>query len=429
MPSSKIDSSGNLSEDTLPTHPGPSTSDTTQPVPAILPEKKIRRRTVVWLGILFVLILGAVGGWLGYQSGINSRLQNQVGQVAVEAATQFQLGLQDQAKGNLAIAQQRFEYVISLDPNFPGAQEKLAEVMLARQISLIPTDVPTPTLTPTPDTRGEQDMFAQILQNIKDNKWSPAIDTINALRAKNLGYRSVDVDGLYYIALIGRGIQKITNGDLEGGIYDMTIAERFGPLDSKAIAYRTWARLYLNGASFWGVDWEKVVNYFADIYQAVPNLHDSSMLTASERYRIALYKYGDQIAATGDYCKALQYYQQSLAIGLDPTAEPKATAAYHNCHPDTPVPPARPTSTPTPTPTGTGTATPTLPGVTPSDTPPAPTPTNTPPAPATSTPTTAPPTKTPQPPTNTPGLPTHTPQPPTKTSQPPTATPKVGKTP
>jgi len=412
MTSSQIDPSGNLSEDTVPIHPGSSQADITQAMPAVAPEKKIRRRTVVWLGILFMLILGGVGSWLGYQSGINSRLQNQVGQVALEAATQFQLGLQDQADGNLGIAQQRFEYVIQLDPNFPGVQQKLGEVMLARQVSLIPTDVPTPTLTPTVDTRGEQDMFAQILQNIKDSKWSAAIDTINALRSKNLTYRAIDVDGMYYLALIGRGITKITNGDLEGGIYDMTIAERFGPLDSKAVSYRTWARLYINGASFWGVDWEKVVNYFADIYQAVPNLHDSSNLTTSERYRIALYKNADQIAATGDYCKAEKYYAQSFAIGLDPTAEPKATEAYHNCHPNTATSPPKPTSTstPTPTPTATGTLmtpTPSLtpPGATATPTPPAATTTNTP-APVTATPTKAAPTNTPKPPTKTPVPPT-----------------------
>jgi tetratricopeptide (TPR) repeat protein len=401
----------------------------TQPTPAVAPEKKIRRRSVIWLGILFIFIVGGIGSWLGYQSALTSRLQNQVGQTAVDAATQFQLGLQDQANGNLAIAQQRFEYVIGLDPNFPGAQQKLTEVMLARQISLIPTDVPTPTLTPTADTRGEQDMFAQIAQNIKDSKWSDAIDSINALRTKNLTYRAIDVDGMYYLALIGRGIYKITNGDLEGGIYDMTIAERFGPLDSKAVSYRTWARLYINGASFWDVDWEKVVNYFADIYQAVPNLHDSSNLTTSERYRIALYKYAEQIAATGDYCKAEQYFQQSFAIGLDPTAEPKATEASHNCHPNTPTPQKKPSSTPTQTLTGTLISpTPTLPGPTATPIPPVgATSTNTPPAAATSTntPPAPPATETPTKPaaSNTP-LP-----PPTDTPVPATTAPTETKTP
>jgi tetratricopeptide (TPR) repeat protein len=361
------DPSGDITEDTNPMHTGPAPAGNTQSMQVVTPAKKIRKRFVVLLGIAIILILGGIGSWFGYQSGINSRMQNEIGQNALDAATQFQMGLDDQAAGRLDIAQQRFEYVIGRDQNFPGAQQKLAEVLMAIQISRIPTEVPTPTLTPTVDMRGEQDLFAQIQQHIKDSKWTDAISTIDVLRAKNLSYRAVDVDGLYYLALRGRGVSKITNGDLEGGIYDMTIAERFGPLDTFAAGLRSWARLYLNGASFWEVDWEKVINYFADIYTAVPNLRDGSGMTATERYRIALYKYGDMIAATGDYCKASQYYEKSLAIGRSATVEPKATEAVHNCHPDTATPePQKPTDTLSPTVAATLLPlTPTVPGATP----------------------------------------------------------------
>jgi len=364
MMSPNIDPIGETGE-TIPTRP-PIESGPKQAIPAELSEPKIRRRTVVLLGILLVLIAGGIASWFGYQEGVRIRLGNQAGQVALQAATQFQMGVQNQADGLLDLAQQRFEYVISLDPNFPGAQQKLGEVLMARQITIIPTEVPTPTLTPTPDMRGEQDLFAQIVQFLRDSKWTSAITTINALRAKNLGYRTVDVDGLYYIALRGEGLVKITNGDLEGGIYDMTLVERFGPLDNFAAGLRTWARLYLNGASFWDVDWEKVLNYFVDIYAAVPNLRDGSGMTAAERYRIALYKYGDQVAASGDYCKAQKYYQQSLAIGNSSTVAPKATESAHNCTGDTSTPHPvsnTPTASSTPTPTGTAlTPIPTTPG-------------------------------------------------------------------
>ena len=361
------DPSGDITEDTNPMHTGPAPAGNTQSMQVVTPAKKIRKRSVVLLGIAIILILGGIGSWFGYQSGINSRMQNEIGQNALDAATQFQIGLDDQASGRLDIAQQRFEYVIGRDQKFPGAQQKLAEVLMAIQISRIPTEVPTPTLTPTVDMRGEQDLFAQIQQHIKDSKWTDAISTIDVLRAKNLSYRAVDVDGLYYLALRGRGVSKITNGDLEGGIYDMTIAERFGPLDTFAAGLRSWARLYLNGASFWEVDWEKVINYFADIYTAVPNLRDGSWMTATERYRIALYKYGYMIAATGDYCKASQYYEKSLAIGRSATVEPKATEAEHNCHPDTATPePQKPTDTLSPTVAATLLPlTPTVPGATP----------------------------------------------------------------
>ncbi len=293
----------------------------------------------------------AGGTWLGYQAGVASRIKNQQSQVALEAATQFQLALQDQAAGRLETARTRFEYVVSLDPNFPGINQKLTEVMVSIDQTNAPTPVPTPTLSPTPDTRGEQELFSQIVQSMRDKKWQTAIDTIDSLRSKNLNYRAVDVDGLYYMSLRFLGMEKIGAGDLEGGIYALTLAERFAPLDTLAAGLRTWARYYLNGASFWEVDWSKVISYFVDVVAGVPYMRDSSGMTANERYRIALYKYAEQLVQN-DSCKAAKYYADSLAIGKDPTVVPLATKAAERCSPPTETPmPETPTSTVTPTPT------------------------------------------------------------------------------
>ncbi len=60
------------------------------------------------------------------------------------------------------------------------------------------------------------------------------------------------MDGLIYLCLRNRGIEKILSGQLESGIYDFTLAEQFGPLDGETENYRNWARLYLLGNAFWG---------------------------------------------------------------------------------------------------------------------------------------------------------------------------------
>ena len=382
-------------EETIPTRPDPSAPSENEPAIEEAPQKKVRKIFIIIPGIILILVFAGIGGWMGFVSGQNAKDQSQLSQRAVDAATQFQLAQQDQAAGRLEVAQQRLEYVISLDPNFPGATEKLTEIVFSIQASAVPTAVPTPTLTPTPDTRGEQEMFAQIVQFLDDSKWSNAIDTIGAIRKKNLGYRTVDVDGLYYIALRGLGVTKIGSGDLEGGIYALTLAERFGPLDNFAAGYRTWARYYLNGASFWKVDWLKVINYFTDLAAAMPNMRDATGVTASERFRVALYEYAGQIFKD-DPCKARDYYKQSLAIGKDPTVVPLATDAQNRCAPPTDTPaPVVPTGTSTPTPTGVILETPT---------------------PTVDTPTTQP------------TVITATPGPPTATPVPPTATPKAATT-
>lgn len=319
------------------------------------PPKSWRGR-IILAGLFVILLLGALGAYLGYQSGLQSRIEHQASQVAAAAATQFQLGLDDMENGRYVMARGRFEYVISLDPNFPGVKEKLTEVMIA----LIPTTVPTATLTPTPaytptpDTRGEQEMFRQIQQSLADKKWDEAIVSIEALRTKNIGYETIAVDGLYYIALRNRGVDKIlVQGDLEGGMYDLALTARFGPLDRDAESYQVWARYYVTGASFWEVDWEKASYYFGLVAPYLPNLRDSSNIFAIDRYRQAATHYAQQLLDDGESCKADELLNSVLVNNYrDATAEPLATQAYRRCHPPTETPkPAEPSATPTETPT------------------------------------------------------------------------------
>lgn len=347
--------SNNDIEETLPIEREPSGSESsiTQPIephldetapigPAPKPQKP-RRGLWIALGIIGILLLGAVGGWMGYQAAIKIRLQKQANQIAMVATTQFQLGLVDLENGRYDTARQRFEYIIQLDPNFPGATEKLTEVMLAMAKQTTPTPEPTMTVQPTADTRGVEQIFMSAQQLMRNQDWYGAIDTLNALRSEDATYRAIEVDGMYYIILRFRGMDKIINkGNLEGGMYDLALAEKFAPLDKDADSYRSWARSYLTGASFWGIDWEKVVNAFSQVYTSLPNLRDGSGYTAAERFRVASIKYGDQLAEKGEYCMARDQYRAALAMGDDSSVAPAATKVQRECEPPTQTP--KPTS-------------------------------------------------------------------------------------
>jgi tetratricopeptide (TPR) repeat protein len=305
-------------------------------VPAEKPvRKKIHRWPWILLGIVFVLVGGAVGGWNGYQEAVHERMLAFTSQIAIKTATQYQLGLDDMAAKRYTLARSRFEYVISLDPVFPGAAEKLAEAMLA--MGMIATPTPEPTLTsipatPTPDMRGEEEIFSQIQALMAAKKWSDAMAAMDTLREKNLTYRAVDVDGMYYLALRNEGVQQIlVEGNLEPGIYNLALAERFAPLDADADSYRTYARLYLTGASFWKLDWGQVLTYFGDIYLNLPNLRDASNMTAQERFRIASTSYGDQLVSEGKPCDALSHYKDALSLSKENNLEPTATKAAEEC--------------------------------------------------------------------------------------------------
>ncbi|MDX9864447.1 MAG: hypothetical protein RBT34_06535 [Anaerolineaceae bacterium] len=314
------------------------------------PRRKKPRR-FVWIlgGILLMLLLGAAGGLLGYRSAIQARIRAQQDQITAIATTQYQLGVNELDAGNYAMARKRFEYVISIDPSFPGAAEKLTDVMLKMAMVTTPTPVVEagPVPTATPDLRGAEAIFNQAVQVYRGQDWNATIATLDRLRDEDIKYRTLEVDGMYYMALRFRGIQKIVQeGNLEGGMYDLSQAERYGPVDGQADQYRTWARYYLTGSSFWEVDWPKVIDYFYQVYSALPNLRDGSGWTATERYRKASILYGDQLVEAGEYCMARDQYRNALAVGMDELLAPTATAVQLLCEPPTPTPePATPTPT------------------------------------------------------------------------------------
>ena len=179
-----------------------------------------------------------------------------------------------------------------------------------------------------------------------EGDWEGAINALLSLRQKYPEHMAIDVDGMLYIALRNRGIDKISiDADLEGGNYDLTLAERFGPLDAEAKNWRDWAELYIRGASFWDVDWEQATYFFSQLAPSAPNLRDASGWTASERYLKALLGYGDWLAANGQWCTARDKYELYLTLIADPQVQPTAEFVFEKCDDEGNE---EPTETPTP---------------------------------------------------------------------------------
>jgi hypothetical protein len=122
--------------------------------------------------------------------------------------------------------------------------------------------------------------------------------------------------------------------------------------------------MYIQGASFWELDWLQAVNYFGEVARLTPNLRDGSNMTANERYRVALLNSGDVLNANQrlkDRCPALDQWDISASIGpLDGEYSAKYNQLFEECYPPTPTPepftatPEFPTpEAPTPEPTAT----------------------------------------------------------------------------
>jgi hypothetical protein len=390
--------------------PGTRTPTAKGQLPAGKKRKQPLKAILLVLGIAAALGLATLGGVLaGYRSGVNARQSSATEQALLSVKDQYDLAVQDLAEGRYEVARQRLEYILAYDPNYPGATDRLTEALSILYATATPSPLP-PTITPTPtrDPRPVQELFSQAQSLVSSSQWDQAIDTLLAVRQADPAHQTARVDGMLFISLRQRGVEKIINlGNLEGGAYDLALAERFAPLDVQANSWRELARLYLTGSSFWEVIPEQAVYYFSQVAAAAPGMRDSSGLTASERYRLALAQYGDQLGKNGDWCAAQEQYELSLAIGVDAAIQEKRDNAALQCSP--------PSATPgeaTPTPSLTLPA-----GVTPSATSPfIPTPTNTQQPPVTTEP---PPATTEPPPATTEPPPATTEPPPPETTEPP----------
>ena len=335
----------NFSGQPMPNQPGPQQSNSNKKQGKNKKDSKKKKGNgsiVGWilLGIVLMIALGIIGGVLCYNASISSRQAEYTRRSMMAAAEQYQMALADIEQGKFQNAKTRLDYVIEVDSAYPGAMETYQTVMLA----LYPTASPTPMMTATPaptataDTRGEEEMFQAIQQAIYSQNWEYAINMINELRDRNISYRGIEVDGLYYIALRNHGIQQIQAGYLENGVYNIALAESFGPIDNQADSLRSAARAYLAGAGFWEINWNKALEYYSNAAQVMPNLMDRATgLTANQRYAEASFAVAGEYAAREDYCGAIQFYQQGLQISAPESVQMTATAVYLECYPPEPT--------------------------------------------------------------------------------------------
>ena len=327
-------------------------------------------QNIIWLewlllGVILLIVSGFVGLSSGYLISVIEREKNLSDSIAVDTQVQFDLGKQDFEAGNYDLARQRFEYVLQQDPAFPGAVDMLSETLVLLSIPAVQiTDIPSPSSASasTPDTRPVEELFTQAQDQFRNQEWKNLVQTIISLRDIDPLYRTGEIDRMLFLGLRFSGIEKILNdGNLEGGVYDLALAERFAPLDSQARIYQEWARLYQIGVSFWSVFPEKSVYYFSQLALAAPYLRDLSGIYAQDRYRMALLQYADQLAQAGEWCLADEQYQLAYSILEDQGLQPTLTFASEKCSygDDAPSPTAEAEIVVTPTFSLTLTSTPT----------------------------------------------------------------------
>lgn len=336
--------------------PDPQSEDLNQTRPHAIAKSS---RFGFFISFLVLIVALGLGSMAGYGEGVTERISAQGTKIAQQLGDQIVLVQQDIDAGRYSVARQRLEFIIQQDATFPGAADKLAEVLVKQAITPSPVPTATATVTPTPDMRNQEAIFAQAQQQYDSKDWTALMGSLDSLRKADPVYKVAIIDGMYYTALRNRGVDQILGTDaykttnMEGGIYDLTLAERFGPLDGYADGLRNFTRMYIVGASFWDVNWPQAVNYFRQVNQFAPNLRDSSNVTASQRLNQALLKYGDELAKNSklkDRCTALNTWGEAEAIAaLNNDYQYKYNQLYLECFPPTDVPTEVPAAPAAPT--------------------------------------------------------------------------------
>jgi tetratricopeptide (TPR) repeat protein len=319
-----------MSEHTGNAQPIQPKKDDTQPIKPIT--KKPSRIRSILIGIFGFILLIGLGGYGGYSSALGVRENAQVQIISQQLGEQYQFALVDIQFGRYAVAKQRLEFILQNDPTFPGALDTLTQVLV---LSNQPTPTPTASVPPTPDFGGAESAFAKAQQLVAAQDWSNALSALDQIRKLDPTYNVSLVDGMYYFSLRNYGMALIGQGNLEGGIYQLTLAERFGPLDNTAHILHDNARIYLDAASFWELDWRRAVEAFAQLNGS--GMWDGTM-TDTQRFYYASMRYGDELFTDGNYCDANKQYQNAQAISnLDEIASKNANQAYQQCFPPTAV--------------------------------------------------------------------------------------------
>jgi tetratricopeptide (TPR) repeat protein len=276
-------------------------------------------------GVACVLLAMLAGsGVAGYYVGLDDRARL----AAQEADKFFQQGLADLDSGKLTLAEADFAYVLSIDPDYAGAAQKLEEVR--QRIVAAQRIEPTPT-TSLQDALA--DVYADARQAYDEEDWATAISRLTQIRRLDPTYESKAVEELLFNASYTYGLQLLNGGRLEEGVFYLDQAAALRPIDQNAAQQTELAKQYLTAIGYWNADWDLAIQRFGELYTIAPGYKD-----VFDRYVNAHILYADSFVSRGDFCPAQPLYQTAAGLRPDPTVQARLDDATAQCLIATPTP-------------------------------------------------------------------------------------------
>ncbi len=299
--------------DTAPPTPTVASQPVQRPSPA-----RARRVSATTLLILAcacgILGLVAAAGLGGVYAGLQDRKTDEQAQ----ADKFYQAGLANRTAGKLQLAKADFEYVLQINPNYPGAREQVAQI-----VDLL-------TVKPTPTSAVHVNVTQQLYQagvDAYDQKnWQAAIEILSQVRALDPAYEKDRVAQMIYQAALTNGQQLLKDDRLEEAIAYLDQAAYLKALPADVEAELQYARLYVTARDYWNVNWEKAIESFGELYKIGPGYRDTFA-----RYVEAYIQYGDERTRAGDPCAAQKQYEEALKLRPAADLQTKAEAARQAC--------------------------------------------------------------------------------------------------
>lgn len=275
---------------------------------------KLAFAVVTLIGVLALASSVVLGIYQGQQQRIVS-LQQQLAAYQRElAAIHYRQGLALLQAGRFDEAQAELEAALELQPDHPDAAVALQRL---RQTPSSSTPAPSETFTPLPSLGaaepGQGDplkpLFEEATQAYQLGNWTEAIQLLESLRLYDLAYQRQEVERMLFEAYRQRGATLVEQNRFEEALRMFDRALMLKPDAQDVRDEREWAALYIDGLTYWRADWQQAIARFQKIYERNPNYRD-----VQQRLADAYVGYAEQLNERGNWCAAVERYEESLKI-------------------------------------------------------------------------------------------------------------------
>jgi tetratricopeptide (TPR) repeat protein len=241
------------------------------------------------------------------------------------AEQHYHTGLERLDAGEYELAVAEFEYALQLNPDHPLAPQGIAEAQ-ARSATL-----PTPTSETYEFV--VDDLYRKAVAHYEAEQWGEAAAVLTQLRVLDPTYEAEAVEEMLFASLYNAGMALLDEDRFEEGIFYLDQAVALRPLDEEALNQRSLAIQYMTALGYWGVDWERCIERFGQLYAAAPDYKD-----VFQRLYLAHVTLADAWYTQGEMCPAEEQYAQAAQLRADPEVEQKRAEAAQICLIATPTP-------------------------------------------------------------------------------------------